>query len=300
MSQQYLHIELSKDYTLDFRIHNTPMADLWLERMDLRHPYPIDHPDRFYGFNSQEQEISRAEKMIQDCIATINGYQPIIEREFTNVYDQDCLNYLHNIFERYHGLLNQQKTIWWLRAPTPVKKALAELNLAVHRCETCSKSILNRFVCTWYGVPKDVVLPEHHMMQYGELSPPFGSVCINYTEVGKTLLDLSMDNDEYIGDDAFQPFHHYSPDFVVRMYELSPERIDKILKNMQTYYQEHYDFFSSRGLTDFNHVKLQPLVFPVAQLIETTTREQLLKDVQQRQYITRVYIDEKMHNTNSR
>ena len=300
MPQQYMHIELGADYTLDFEIHNTPLADLWLERMRLRDPYPIDHPDRFYGFNSREQEIARAEKMIQGCIATINNYQPIIEREFTTVHDQDCLNYLHNIFERYHGLLNQQKTLWWLRAPQPVKKALAELNLAVHRCETSSRFVRRRFVCTWYGVPKDVVLPEDIMKQYGEINPPFGSVCLNYVEIGKTLFELMLDKDVYIGDEAFQPFSHYNPDFVVKFFEFLPDELDNIMQNMQQYYQEHRDFFAERGYQYFDHVKLQPLQFPVARIIETVPREQLINDIQQRQLVTRVYIDETMHHTNSR
>ena len=295
-----MHIELGADYTLDFEIHNTPLADLWLERMRLRDPYPIDHPDRFYGFNSREQEIARAEKMIQGCIATINNYQPIIEREFTTVHDQDCLNYLHNIFERYHGLLNQQKTLWWLRAPQPVKKALAELNLAVHRCETSSRFVRRRFVCTWYGVPKDVVLPEDIMKQYGEINPPFGSVCLNYVEIGKTLFELMLDKDVYIGDEAFQPFSHYNPDFVVKFFEFLPDELDNIMQNMQQYYQEHRDFFAERGYQYFDHVKLQPLQFPVARIIETVPREQLINDIQQRQLVTRVYIDETMHHTNSR
>ena len=188
MPQQYLHIDLGADYTLNFEIHNTPLAALWLERMRLRDPYPIDHPDRFYGFDSREQEIDRAEKMIRGCISTINSYQPIIEREFTTVHDQDCLNYLHNIFERYHGLLNQQKTLWWLRAPQPVKKALSELNLAVHRCEASSRFVGPQFICTWFGVPNNVTLPEEVMKQHGEINPPFGSVCLNYVEIGKTLL----------------------------------------------------------------------------------------------------------------
>ena len=300
MPQQYLHIDLGTDYTLDFEIHNTPLADLWLERMRLRDLYPIDHPDRFYGFDLPEQEIARAEKMIQQCISTINSYQPIIEREFTTVYDQDCLNYLHNIFERYHGLLNQQKTIWWLRAPQLVKKALAELNLAVHRCEASSRFIRPRFVCTWYGLPKDNVLPENVMKQYGEINPPFGSVCLNYVEIGKTLLDLVIDNDTYISDEAFQPFYHYNPDFVVKFFEFSSNEVDTIMQTMQQYYQEHYDFFAKHGYPQFDHVKLQPLQFPIARIIETVPREQLIKNIQQRQLVTRVYIDETMHHTKSR
>ena len=300
MPQQYLHIDLGADYTLDFEIHNTPLANLWLERMRLRDPYPIDHPDRFYGFDSPEQEIARAEKMIQQCISTINSYQPIIERKFTTVHDQDCLNYLHNIFECYHGLLNQQKTLWWLRAPQPVKKALAELNLAVHRCEASARVVRRRLICTWYGVPKDVILPEDIMKLYGEISPPFGSVCLNYVEIGKTLIELMLDKDEYISDEAFQPFSHYNPDFVVNFFERTPKKVDTILQNMQQYYKEHYDFFAERGYQSFDHVKLQPLQFPVAKIIETVPREQLIKDIQQRQLVTRVYIDETMHHPDSR
>jgi hypothetical protein len=298
MLQQYLHIEFCKNYTLDFKIHNTPLAKLWLEKMRLRDLYPIDHPDRFYGFNSQEQEIDRAEKMIRGCISIINSYQPIIEREFTTVHDQDCLNYLHNIFERYHGLLNQKKTLWWLRAPQPVKKALSELNLAVHRCETTSRKLKPRFACTWYGVPTDTVLPEDVMKQCGEINPTFGSVCLNYVDIGKTLLDLMIDKDEYISNEAFQPFSHYNPDFVVKFFEYSSKEVDSMLKNMQQYYQEHYDFFAERGYQQFDHVKLQPLQFPVASIIETVPREQIINNIQQRQLVTRVYIDETMHHTN--
>lgn len=300
MPQQYMHIDLGADYTLDFQIHNTPLADLWLERMHLRHPYPIDHPDRFYGFNSQEQEIARAEKMIKDCIDTINAYQPIIERPFTSVHDQDCLNYLHSIFEQYHGLLNQQKTLWWFRAPAKVKKALAELNLAVHRCEAASRTLKPRLVCTWFGVPKSVVLTEDIMAKFGTINPPFGSVCLNYVEIGKTLLDLTIDNDAYISDQAFQPFNYFNPDFVARFFELDSDEVDSMLYNMQQYYKQHHDFFVKQGYPQFDHVKLLPLKFPVAQLIETVPRNQQIKHIQQRQFVTRVYIDETMHHTNPR
>jgi hypothetical protein len=71
-----------------------------------------------------------------------------------------------------------------------------------------------------------------------------------------------------------------------------------MLKNMQQYYQEHYDFFAERGYQQFDHVKLQPLQFPVASIIETVPREQIINNIQQRQLVTRVYIDETMHHTN--
>jgi hypothetical protein len=122
------------------------------------------------------------------------------------VHDQDTLNYLHNIFERYHGLLYQQNSEFWMSAPDRVRTALADLNLAVHRCETAQSAQNTRLVCTWYGQPKQYTMPLTMQQQYGTTNPPWGSVCLNYCEIGKTLEDLARDNDCYIGDDAFRPF----------------------------------------------------------------------------------------------
>jgi hypothetical protein len=76
--------------------------------------------------------------------------------------------------------------------------------------------------------------------------------------------------------------------------------VAQTLESMQTYYHQHHEFFISRGLPNFNHPQLLPLRFPVAQLIEIMPREQLLDQIKQNQYITRVYIDETMHHSNSR
>ena len=146
---QHLLIHLSQGLTLQFQIRPTPLAKLWVERMQARGSYPLDHPDRFYGFGSRLEERIRAELMIEQCITTINQHEAISERGFD--WSQDSLNYLHNIFERYHGLLDQQNTDYWNRAPDTVRRALAELNLAVHRCETVAEGPQPRLVCTWYG-----------------------------------------------------------------------------------------------------------------------------------------------------
>jgi hypothetical protein len=284
-----LSIDLD-DLKLNFAILDTPIATLWVERMSLRDQYLLDHPDRFYGFNSQEEEERRALEMIHASIATINNYRPIITRSIANVNDQDTLNYLHNIFERYHGLLDHQDQEFFVNAPQEVKVALADLNINVHRCEATARGNRPRFVCTWYGLPKTETLPDN-LLQYGTLNPKFGSVCLNYCEIGKTLEDLTQDRDNYIGDEAFKPFNLYSADFNVRMHEETvPYTADKIMR-MRDYYLEHRNFFYDRGYTTYQDSRLLPLRFPVAELIETMPREQLLKEIQQRQLVTKVTIE---------
>ena len=285
----HLYIQL-QDLTLKFDLLSSPFTDLWLERMDNRGDYPLDHPDRFYGFDRHDKEVQRAESYIRNCIDTINCYQPIIDRPFTNYQDQDCLNYLHNIFERFHGQLDQQDTEFWNQAPNEVRQGLADLNLAVHRCETVSRGARPRFVCTWYGMPKTLHIPTEYMLKYGTMSTFFGTVYLNYCEIGKTLEDLTNDRDTYIGDDMFKPYDFYSADFVVKFWNDSAEEIQHKLDHMREYYNTNQDFFTNHGYTKFDDPKLLPLRFPVAQLVETMPRQQLLQEIKQRQYVSKAYI----------
>lgn len=287
-----LYIELGKGQSqiLQFQVLDTPLAGLWLERMEARVAYPLDHPDRFYGFGSAESEKIRAEGWIRDCIKTINRHEHVITRPFTNVHDQDCLNYLHNIFERYHGLLDQQANEFWVQAPDAVRHALADLNLAIHCCESL-RGTYPRFVCTWFGLPKTKTLPMDIMQRYGQLAPAFGTVCLNYVEIGKTFEELAYDQDEYIGDNAFVPFTHYSADFNVKFFTQTKEQIDIKLDRMRKYYNEHRGFFAAQGFQSFDDPRLLPLQFPVAQLVEIMPGDQLLSSIAQKQYIKKVWIE---------
>ena len=282
---QHLLIHLSQGLTLQFQIRATPLAELWVERMQARGSYPLDHPDRFYGFGSQLEERIRAEIMIERCITTINQHTPIIEREFD--WSQDSLNYLHNIFERYHGLLDQQTSEYWQQAPDQVKQALSELNLAVHRCETVLEGTKPRFVCTWFGMPKTKKLNPAQLAQWGETQIQFGTVYLNYCEIGKTVEDLAHDNDKYIGEDAFRPFGHYSADFHVAFFnhDLSFKE-----PGMQQYIDQHQDFFLAHGITSVYNAIAQPLRFPVADLQYTGQPQQLIQEIARQQRVLEVNI----------
>jgi hypothetical protein len=44
----------------------------------------------------------------------------------------------------------------------------------------------------------------------------FGTVYINYCEVGKPILDVFKDNDTIVGDDNIRPLEYYSADFMIK------------------------------------------------------------------------------------
>lgn len=284
MSQR-LVIKLDNNFELCFNTRQTPLAELWLERMHQRHAWTMDNPDRFYGFDTAQQEQDRAVDMVQQCIATINAHDPIIERNFE--YTQDGLNYLHNIFERYHGLLDQQTSEYWQSAPDTVRQALANLNLAVHRCEAAQRSPRPEFVCTWFGMPKTQCLSPVLQQQYGEPAIKFGKVYLNYCEIGKTVEDLTRDNDQYISEDAFRPFGHYSADFFVAFYDLD---LTSMYPRIQNYIESQQNFFDKHNIYNAQDIRASPLRFPVADLEYTGTQQQLITQIRSRQLVREVTV----------
>jgi len=285
----YLTLDLgtTDPIQLRFAIRNNPIADAWLERMNIRDSWPLDDPARFYGFDSQEKEQQRAKNYILQCVQTINDYEPVIDRPFTSVQDQDYLNYLHHIFETYHGLLDQQTHDFWAQAPESVRDALAQLNIAVHRCESLG-SQQPRLVCTWFGMPKIYKLDPALAVEYGSMTVPFGTVCLNYVEIGKTLENLAQDQDQYISHDAFQPWQRYSADFFVPFYNIDTRAK---LPAMEKYLQQHRDFFVARGIENVYNTQVLPMRYPVADLEDSRPEQELINLIAQRQYITRVTIE---------
>lgn len=276
------------DETLVFVLESSPIADMWVARMDQRHRWPMDDPRRFYHFDHADTERDRAETLIKQCIDTINRYQPVIQRVWTSVDDKDMLNYLHHIFEIYHGALDQQQHDFWRQAPDGVHRALRDLNIAVHRCEYLSIGH-PRVVCTWFGMPKNEQIPLDLQSRWGRLDWEFGGVYLNYVEIGKTAQDLATDNDTYIADDMFKPFSHYSADFVITFYRQTEQECAPLLDKIDRYWQANRSFFQQFGIESSRDTRMMPLHFKVAQLLyEPGSESAILDTIRNNQVITSV------------
>jgi hypothetical protein len=125
------------------------------------------------------------------------------------------------------------------------------------------------------------------LAQWGETQIQFGTVYLNYCEIGKTVEDLAHDNDEYIGEDAFRPFGHYSADFHVAFFnhDLSFKE-----PGMQQYIDRHQDFFLAHGITSVYNAIAQPLRFPVADLQYAGQPQQLIQEIARQQRVLKVII----------
>lgn len=291
-----LHIEYSdpknilEPITLQYKIRNTAIAQKWASKVAVcTGLYNIDDPKRFYGFDDYETEKKRAIEAINRCCEIIDDYKPIINRRVSDPIDQDTLNYLHHIFEVYHGLLDQPHD-FYVGATEYVQHALAKLNIEVHRCESfvedSIRKVMPRHIVTWFGMNRNSELEledYNHFTDHYE----FGTVYLLYVEIGKTLEDLAIDDDQYIAPEAFKPFRHYTADFVVRFFGTSTETWRNNRLKIKNYYEKNKKFFEERGLP-LTHPYNRPGHIPLADLLPTKFNP--LQEVSKRQSVTSVKI----------
>jgi len=289
----HLNIQFSNDQNsidLKFKLLDHDIVQRWVSEVLLAQHlgYSIDDPTRFYGFNSSESETIKAINLINHDIDVINKYQKIINRKLYDINDQDTLNYLHHIFEVYHGLLDaQQNNEFFQRAPKNVQQALANLNIHVHRCESTARSNLPRCVVTYYGLPKTKFLTQE---DFALLTPyyKFGTVYLNYVEIGKTLEDLSKDNDHYIDDQAFRPFNQFSADFNIKFYDTGIVEAQKTVSNMYAYYDQHRLWLERNGY-DRNDCRIRPGQIPLATLKSELDQNEIINLLKARQHISKIW-----------
>lgn len=279
MKYKKLVIEYGDDYMpVEYSLLDYDIVQRWAERITTaqRFPYTIDHPNRFYGFDSIENQIKVAIADINSLCDSIENYDIVVERRLSAVTDQDTLNYLHHIFETYHGLLDAKL------ANSELEKKLCELNIAVHRCESIQRGAKPRHVVTYFGLPKTQLLLDSDYQHFTN-EYQYGTVYLNYAEIGKTLEDLTLDNDQYISDEAFRPFRHYTADFNVKFYTSDTNECEKLKSLMSEYYYKNFDFFQNKGFT-VNSPYLKPGSVPVAQIqsklsLDDLTSRQCVKSV---------------------
>lgn len=295
LEYNYLNIEYSTptgelNTVLKFKLRKNTVTPKWVKKVIQAHSigYQIDDRSRFYGFNLYHNEKQDAVDRVNRCIDIINSHAPnIIDRHLADVSQQEFLNDLHFMFEQYHGLLDRQTHNLFLTAPPEVKKAFADLNINIHRCEAVNRGLAPRHVITYYGLPKSDFLSNEDFSLF-EDKYTFGTVYLNYVEIGKTLEDLAADNDQHLYDQEFQPFQKYSADFVVMFTDSTEQMVANKQEKIKNYYYQHENFFKSKNLS-LGHNLLKSGRIPLADLEVDLLQNDVLELLRQRQFVKTVY-----------
>ena len=290
-----MHVTYSgeDDLTLTYNINDTSIAQRWATLLDEAiQQYTIDDPKRLYGFDTLDIERQKAVDAINKCVDVINEYRPgFVERRMTPELIQDDLNYLHHIFEVYHGMLNEPHE-FFVEAPKEVRQALGQLNLEVHRCESMAEGTVRKMLpghfVTYYDQPRGPGIRTLEDTDYEHFTEfvEFGTVYLLYVEIGKTLQDMALDDDDHIGDEAYKPFRHYASDFIIRYWGTTVESINKYHRMYKEHYDENKEFYDSRY--NYSHIYNRPGNIPLAKLQTHLSPEEVVTEIQKRQFVSSV------------
>jgi len=282
--------ENNSTYILTFELFDTPIAAKWFDELMqfIKHDQPFDDRERFYNFPYSKFTEEYVVNHLNTLIDTINNYSPNLVTQHASLnMSQDMMNYLHHIFEVYHGLYDAQQTnVFFADAPRQVQKALANLNIWIHRYETLND--IPRFVGTWYTSPGRKLLSEGDFEHFS-LVENWGDLMVNYCEVGKNLFDLFHDNDSYIDPVAFKPLHYYSLDFTVRFTDKSEKYYNELTDKVWEYYDAHREFFVAQGYTKYDP-KLALGWLRIGRIVTTDTKDIVLDAIGRHQFIKEIMI----------
>lgn len=282
--------ENNSTYILTFELFDTPIATKWFDELMkfIKHDQPFDDRERFYNFPYSKFTEEYVVNHLNTLIDTINNYSPNLVTQYASLnMSQDTMNYLHHIFEVYHGLYDAQQTnVFFADAPCQVQKALADLNIWIHRYETLND--IPRFVGTWYTSPGRKLLSEGDFEHFS-LVEDWGDLMVNYCEVGKNLFDLFHDNDSYIDPAAFKPLHYYSLDFTVRFTDKSEQYYNELTDKVWEYYDANREFFVAQGYTKYDP-KLALGWLRIGRIVTTDTKDIVLDAIGRHQFIKEIMI----------
>ena len=252
MKQFLLTLGSNSTLELVFDILDTSIAERWAE--EIAKNYPLNETERFKNFPNNGKDTEFFIKKLQDRVDIVNNYKPNTISHKVAV-DQEILNYLHRFFENLRGHI-EQGTEFFNSAPSHVQNAIEEFNVYIHELESHYNNKDNpEIICTYKNRPRIELLEEDY--NQFKVKSEFGTVYINYCEVGKTLIDVFKDQDQHISRSNIRPLNHYSADFIVRFYKEKPDEF---------YEQGLKKFYEWYNKQNFNFKHLSLGYIPVAKL----------------------------------
>lgn len=292
MSSGSIFIEFKNEtdeFTLKFDTVEANIGYKWLQAVNNVLNYdgdPIREADRFYNFPSHNWTESRIVDILNDCIAKINNYKQFIDITAQVGGDHNHHNQLHKYFELMRGF-HSQPTDFFKNAPHDIQMTINLYNNSIHRLENHLESqgkSLPRIVITFKKGTRYKLADED--FDNFKTYPEFGTIYLDYCEVGKTLLNVFHDSDSVIGDKSILPQRYYAADMCIKFYNGTGE---KLLAGFDEWWVKNEQYLNDLGFYKGDKT-LAIGYLPVAKLdFNGMTKKQIIHKVDKFTKINRVY-----------
>lgn len=255
------------DVVVFFDVLDTDIAHKW--SMEIAEDYTLFETTRFSNWPGGKT-TKQFYHELKEQIDIVNNYKPNTITEVDQPVDQQSLNHLHKFFEILRGAVNTPNE-FYIDSPDYVKAAINKFNILIHEYEHHMfnhdamkltnhpyATIVGTYNCPRYKL-EDADY-DHYTFQW-----KFGTVYINYCEVGKPLLDVFKDQDDIIDINNIRPLNYYSADYQIKF---GPSTLDAVYKRrvelFDAWYESKKEYFAMLGLQ--KDKKLALGLIPVAQL----------------------------------
>jgi hypothetical protein len=233
--------------------------------------YPISEPWAFYNLNDRMNKELLVTK-INDLITEINSYEKLFDCKLDNIHDQDTLNKIHSIFEKHHGQLDE-----WLtnplfeNKPKHFRNLLSQINQFVHLCES-HDTTTKKIRIVWFDLPKINTFSDDDYKLFTD-ARKFGTLYTLYSDVGKNLEALAMDNDKHHHD--IVPNLHYSADCNILFNTETDIELKQRKQKYKEYAQQNKHYLETKGYSE-NDIRLTTGHIPLASLETDLNEKEIL------------------------
>jgi hypothetical protein len=278
---QYATLRLSKEkdptdyFDLRYKLLENEFVPKWIDRVleAQQNQYAISEPWAMYNLNNDFNEEFVKENLNR-LMKEVDREHKLFGIQVEDLNDQDLLNKIHAIFEETHGKLDQWKSNPIFKNKSVMfRKNLSEINQFVHACESFGGTPKIRIV--WFDLPKTELFNDNDYALFTN-KRKFGSLYTLYSDVGKNIESLAVDNDDHHHD--IVPNIHYSADCVCYFHEDSESDVIEIEKKYRTYLKNNEKSLAEKGYT-LHDKKLTTGRIELARLDTSLTKKELLKKI---------------------
>jgi hypothetical protein len=265
-----LHITLeteNQEFVLNYKIHDSAWAQLWAK--SVAHSltqFSLHERNRFYHWDS---DVERKKKSVVDDLLKILSQLRLQNPQlnFGKIcfdHPREEVNRIHTYFvdnDKLHkGDSLEEKQLW------------ADLNRELHHLESLLVSESSRdsahFVVTFKD--RELVPIAREAFENADLTYRFGHLYLQYSSVGRHILEIYDNQDVDVPAQHIQPFVFQSSYFLAWFGDSRDEKhSQRRLKNLKEWYDDHPEILKRAGL-HWDPIALGLAHIPIADLCDNT------------------------------
>ncbi len=244
MENQYSEWSLSiewgreKPLILEWRILDHEISFFWLKLIHSCLSNDLPLKSRYVGFLDGHRNQDFVGNLLNECIETINrDARYRIKERYSGAITQNLLNDIHHHFSTLIG--NEGfKSEYWKNSNEETRSAVCGLNDYVHELESWQRAEIAAngndskdvaYVTSEFFEARAIEIQDEWNNLFS-LDGEFGDLTVHYDQIGKTWLEVLIDQDESIIEEDIRPLSRLTGSFNINFFETNRDQLLDIVR----------------------------------------------------------------------